>query len=266
MLPRDYREPDQLPEGGVLIVGASSTGVQLAEEIHASGRPVTLAVGDHTPAPRRYRGRDIFEWLGAAGILDETTIEGVSLERTRRQPSLQLVGRPDNRDINLAILSRQGIRLTGRLAAIARTTACFKDDLPHTTRISHARTMRALDRIDETIQRSGLHADRADPAARVPFQPENGPRRLDLAREGIRSVVWATGYVRRYPWLKVPVLDSAGELVHRGGLLAAPGLYVLGLTSMRRRRSSFIDGCGRDAEDLAPTVKTHLDRPAKQVA
>ena len=100
------------------MVGASSTGAQLAEEIHESGRPVTLAVGDHTRVPRRYRGRDIYAWMETAGILDDPALEGGNLDAARRQPSLQLVGRPDNRDLNLGFLVRLGVRLVGRLTAI----------------------------------------------------------------------------------------------------------------------------------------------------
>jgi putative flavoprotein involved in K+ transport len=126
--------------------------------------------------------------------------------------------------------------------------------------------LKVLERIDGCIASHGLAAPAADPAARLPFLPACDPLKLDLRRERIRSVVWATGYARRYPWLKAPVLDARGEIVHRGGVTASPGLYVLGLTFLRRRRSSFIDGCGLDAEELAPMVKDHLDLSVRQVA
>ena len=131
--PNAYREPGQLSPGGVLVVGASSTGVQLAEEIHASGRSVMLSVGDHTCVPRRYRGRDIFAWMEAAGILDEPVCESGNVEYARRQPSLQLVGRADNRDLNLGILRDQGVRLLGRLAGIKDDSAAFSGDLDRST-------------------------------------------------------------------------------------------------------------------------------------
>ena len=264
--PTAYWEPEQLPKGGVLVVGASSTGVQLAEEIHASGRPVVLAVGDHTRAPRRYRGRDIYAWMDAAGILDDPAHEGGNLAAARRQPSLQLVGSPDNRDIDLGILSRQGVRLVGRLAAVDGSKAGFSGDLERTTAASHERMVRILDRIDDCIERNKLDVPAADPTARIPFITASEPLTLDLQQERIAAVVWATGYVRRYPWLKAPVLDSHGEMIHRGGITTSPGLFVLGLTFLRRRRSPFIDGCGIDAEELAPFVKDHLDLSAKQVA
>jgi putative flavoprotein involved in K+ transport len=264
--PADYREPGQLPDGGVLVTGASSTGVQLAEEIHASGRPVVLAVGGHTRVPRRYRGRDIYAWMETAGILDDPIIEGGNLDAARRQPSLQLVGRPDNQDLNLGILSELGIRLVGRLAGVAGDEAKFNGDIEQTTASSHARMLLILDRIDGVIKRDGLEAPAADPASRIPFAARSDPLTLNLRRAGIRSVVWATGYISRYPWLKAPVLNGQGAIMHNGGITFSPGLYVLGLTFLRRRRSSFIDGCSLDAEELAPFVKAHLNLSAKQAA
>jgi len=264
--PANYREPAQLSSGGVLIVGASSTGVQLAEEIHASGRAVTLSVGEHTRVPRRYRGRDIYAWMEASGMLDEPPLENGNIEYARRQPSLQVVGRPDNRDIHLGILRDQGVRLVGRFAGIDGRKAAFDGDLDKTTAASHKRMVRCLDRIDAHIASHDLQTAASDPATRVPFLAQGEATMLDLRREGIRSVVWATGYIRRYPWLKAPVLDQRGEIVHRGGVTAMPGLFVLGLTFLRRRRSSFIDGCALDARDLAPLVKMHLDLSAREVA
>jgi putative flavoprotein involved in K+ transport len=264
--PAEYREPAQLPEGGVLVIGASATGVQLAEEIHASGRPVTIAVGNHTRLPRRYRGDDIYSRMKMAGILDDPAVEGASLTASRRQPSPQLVGHPRNRDLGLAEVCRQGVRLVGRLAAIEGTKVQFSGDLLQTTTSSHARMLRTFDRIDGFIESRRLDVPAAEPAVRTPFLANSDALTLDLRREGIRSVVWATGYVRRYPWLKAPVLDGRGEIIHRGGVTASHGLFVLGLTFLRRRRSSFIDGCGLDADDLAPIIKAHLDLSYRQVA
>ncbi len=188
--PSYYWEPGQLPDGGVLVVGASSSGVQLAEEIHASGRPVTLAVGNHTRVPRRYRGRDIYAWMETAGILDDPAIEGGNLDAARRQPSLQLVGRSDNRDLDLGVLARLGVRLVGSLVAIDGAAAKFADDLDRTTNASHARMLRILDRIDGCIGDRGLEAPAADPAARIPVLAAGGALALDLRKEGVRTVVW----------------------------------------------------------------------------
>ncbi len=234
--------------------------------VHASGRPVTLSVGDHTRAPRRYRGRDIYAWMETAGILDDPALEGGNLDAARRQPSLQLVGRPDHRDLDLGVLTRLGVRLAGRLVAIDGAKAEFADDLDRTTKASHKRMLRILDRIDGHIGDLGLEAPVADPAGGFPFWSTVARLTLDLRKENFRSVVWATGYVRRYPWLKAPVLDQRGEIVHRGGVTPLPGLYLIGLTFLRRRRSSFIDGCGLDAEDLAPIVKAGLGQSMKEAA
>jgi putative flavoprotein involved in K+ transport len=267
VLSTQYREPGQLPDGGVLIVGASSTGAQLAEEIHVSGRPVTLAVGDHTRVPRRYRGRDVYAWMETTGMLDDPALDSGNLEAARRQPSLQLVGRPDNRDLNLGILKSQGVRLVGRLLDMGGVWAEFGGDLAGTTGQSHKRMLRILDRIDETIKRYSFNAPAADDATRDPFLDSSEQRMIDLRRDGIRTVVWATGYRRSYPWLNVPsALDQRGEIVHRGGVSAASGLYVLGLTFLRRRRSSFIDGCGLDAEELAAIIRAQLDCQMRMAA
>jgi putative flavoprotein involved in K+ transport len=264
--PKEYWEPNDLPKGGVLVVGASSAGMQLAEEIHASGRPVTLAVGDHTRVPRRYRGRDIYTWMETAGILDDPALEGGNLAAARHQPSLQLVGRPDNRDIDLGILGRQGIRLMGRLAGMDGIKAEFSGDLERTSAASHARMLRILDRIDDCIERRRLAAPPADPDVRIPLRVSGDPATLDLRRERIRSVVWATGYRRRYSWLNVPVLDDHGEIAQRGGITSFPGLFVLGLVFLRRRRSSFINGCGIDADEIAGDVRSFLDQASRKAA
>jgi putative flavoprotein involved in K+ transport len=236
--------------------------VQLADEIHASGRPVTIAVGTHTRLPRRYRGLDIFAAMDAAGLLDDAAESNPGIEAARRQPSAQLVGRDDRRDLDLAILRARGVRLTGRLDAIAGTRVRFRDDLAATTAASHERMVRTLARID-----AALGADRSAAGGLAqsiaPFIVSSEIGELDLDEVGIGAVIWATGYVRRYPWLAVPVLDEQGELVHRGGITPAPGLYAMGLRYMRRRRSHFISGCGVDAQELAQDIAALLGARAR---
>ena len=245
-----YRNPEQLPKGGVLIVGASSTGVQLAEEIQRSGRPVTLSVGRHTRLPRRYRGRDILWWMDRVGILEERAEDVPDLEAARRQPSLQLAGRDDGSSLDLGILRDAGVRLVGHLSDVANTTARFADNLDQTTEAADAKLARILARIDTFIaEHPRLAAGDAEPIVRHAFGPS--PTSIDLESAGIATVVWATGYVRRYPWLNVPVFDEQGEIRHDGGVTPAPGLYVLGLRFLRRRNSNFIDGVGHDARALS---------------
>jgi putative flavoprotein involved in K+ transport len=262
LVPSRYRRPSDLPQGGVLVVGASSTGIQLADEIHASGRPVTLAVGRHTRLPRTYRGRDILWWLDAMGLFDEGLADVHDLAASRAQPSLQLVGRPDRATLDLPLLQARGVRLTGRLVRAAGTCVAFEDDLVAHTAAADARLARLLARVDAFAERRGLDQAPAEPF--LPFLwPRESPRAIDLAAEGIRSIVWATGFLRRYPWLEVPgVLDGRGELRHEGGVTAAPGLYAMGLYFMRRRKSSFIDGVGDDARDLAEQLAGRLRRAA----
>jgi len=246
----DYRNPHRLAPGGVLVVGAAAAGVQLADEIHRSGRPVTLAVGKHTRLPRRYRGRDIFWWLDRIGALAERAEDVPDLDAARRQPSLQLVGNDDGRSLDLAALRHAGVRILGRLTSINQSRASFSGDLDRTTVAADAKLDTLIRRIDAFID------DRPQLAvggrqAIAPLVLSSAAAEIDLQTAGIATVVWATGYMRRYPWLKVPVLDSAGEIIHRGGVTPAPGLYVLGLRFLRRRNSSFIDGVGADARALS---------------
>jgi putative flavoprotein involved in K+ transport len=250
-----YRRPGDLPAGGVLGVGGSASGLQLAQEIHASGRPVTLAAGRHVRMVRRYRGRDIFAWMDAAGITAERAHRMPDLAAARRQPSMQLSGQGP---IDLARLSARGIRVIGRVEGADGVRLALGDNLARDCAASDARLHRVLARIDAHIAAAGLSAPRDPVAWEVPVHPEGGERRLDLAAEGIGAVVWATGYARDYGWLRVPVLDAEGEVVHDGGVTAAPGLYVLGLRIQCRRTSNFIDGVGRDAEALAAAVAGFL--------
>jgi putative flavoprotein involved in K+ transport len=263
VVPSDYRNPGQLPEGGVLVVGASAAGVQLANEIHAAGRPVTLSIGRHTRLPRVYRGRDILWWLDAMGVLDESAQDVADLAASRRQPSLQLVGTPERATLDLPTLEARGVRLVGRALGAEGSRVSFADDLLAQTVAADARLALLLQRIDIFAALTGVSAEVAPAEPFRPFRwPREAPTELDLREEGIRTVVWATGYRRRYPWLKVPVLDARGEIRHEGGVTPSPGLYVMGLYFLRRRKSTFIDGVGRDALDLSRHLTGFLRRAA----
>lgn len=263
VVPSRYRNPRELPAGGVLVVGASATGLQLADEIHASGRPVTLAVGRHTRLPRTYRGRDILWWLDAMGLFDEAADQVFDLAISRGQPSLQLVGRPDRATLDLPALQDRGVRLVGRSVGVDGDRVLFADDLVAHTVAADARLARLLQRIDIFAARTGLDAEVGPPEPFQPFLwPGPAPTEIDLRAEGIRTVLWATGFRRSYPWLKVPVLDARGEIRHEGGVTPLPGLYVIGLYFLRHRKSSFIDGVGRDAVDLAAQLADYLRRAA----
>jgi putative flavoprotein involved in K+ transport len=261
--PSAYRNPAQLPPGGVLVVGASATGAQIAEELQLAGRQVTLAVGRHSRVPRRYRGRDIWHWLDASGVLDDRWDQVGDIARARRQPSFQLVGRPEPRNLDLGTLRDAGIRLAGHVAGIEAGQVRFRDNLEASAAEAQATLERLLARLDVTADAAGAPRD-AD-AAR-PFRLPPAPQSVDLAAEGVRTVVWATGYRRDYGWLQVPVTGADGEIAHDGGVTTAPGLYVLGLRFMRRRRSNFIDGVGQDAEDLAAHLAAWLSQGRRRAA
>jgi len=260
VVPTAYRNPGQLPDGPVLVVGASSTGIQLASEIERSGRHVTLAVGGHTRLPRNYRGLDIMAWFDAMGVLSETADQVWDVDASRDEPSLQLIGDEGHRSLDLGILQADGVRVVGRVLEVRGRQVALADDLAASVEHAEAKMHRLLDRVDRFIESSGragsfAGADRPRP---VPVPPL--PAALDLGAAGTRTVVWATGYRREYPWLHVPVLDDRGELRHEGGVTPEPGLYALGLYFMRRRNSSFLDGVGADAAELADHIQRRLRR------
>jgi putative flavoprotein involved in K+ transport len=257
--PTRYRNPSQLPPGGVLVVGASASGIQLADEIHRSGRPVTLAVGRHTRLPRMYRGKDILWWLDAMGSFDESIQEVVNEEASRHQPSLQLVGRPDHSPLDLPLLQDQGVRLVGRAVAVDGSRVLFSDDLIAYTAAADVKLARLLVRIEDFLSKSDFINEAGDAEPFTPFRwPAESPSGINLQAAGIRTVLWATGFRRRYPWLEVPILDERGEILHQGGVTPAPGLYVLGLQFLRRRKSAFIDGVGDDAAELTEHIAGRL--------
>lgn len=265
--PQDYRNPHQLDDGGVLVVGASATGLQIADEIHRSGRPVTIAVGEHIRMPRTYRGRDIQWWLDGAGILDERFDEVDDIVRARRIPSPQLVGTPERTTLDLNVLTDDGVETVGRLVGVNTGKAQFSGSLRNHCQMADLKLTRLLNTIDEWAEGSGKGED-ADPPqryepTRVPDSPKLG---LDLENGHIRSVVWATGFRPDYSWLNVPVLDRKGLIRHEGGIADAPGLYVVGLTFLRRRKSSFIHGAEDDARDLTEHLAGYLDGCARRSA
>lgn len=256
--PAAYKRPSDLPEGGVLVVGASASGVQIARELHASGRPVTLAVGNHVRLPRHYRGRDIEWWLQAIGALDERFYEIDDIERARRTPSPQIVGGPD--PVDLPGLQAAGIEIVGRLAAIRDDQALFSGALAHACQSADLKLTRLYDRIDDWVVENGSESS-ARPDRLAPMRVPKAPRlTLDLVSGEIASVVWATGFRPDHGFLQgLPVFDRRGMLAHHGGVVTGiRGLYALGLPFLRRRRSLQISGAGPDARDLAEHLEKRL--------
>jgi len=254
LVPTQYRNPRQLRGGGVLVVGASATGIQLASEIARTGREVILAVGNHIRMPRSYRGRDIMAWLDEMGVLAETASQVPDIEASRRQPSLQLIGTEEGGSLDLQVLQENGVRIMGRMTGVSGHQAYFSNNLADSIGHAERKMHEMLDRIDSHISRlrltNAFPVEPRPPAVAVPM----APRAVNLRDRGVDTVLWATGYRREYPWLQIPVLDQKGEIIHRGGVTARPGLYVLGLQFMRRRNSAFLDGVGADAADLTDHI------------
>lgn len=260
-----YTGPQELTSGGVLVVGASATGAQLAREIQASGRPVTLAVGRHVRTPRRYRGRDIYAWMDASGFLDDAPGD-VPASRLQSQPSFQLVGDPQGRSLDLSGLASEGVQIVSRASDGAGHRVRLQDDLDQQCAAAEARRRKVLSRIDAFIERTAPDTPQEPEAWASPTALAEAPAELDLAAAGVRTIVWATGYRRSYPWLHVPVLDDNGEIQHRGGVTSIPGLYVLGMPFMRRRASALIDGVGRDVAELTPLIAHRLSARLRTAA
>lgn len=263
LTPNQYKNPGLLAERGVMIVGASASGIQLAREIRATGRRVVLSVGEHVRMPRTYRGKDIQWWMDAIGAMDVRYDEVDDIARARRLPSLQLIGTPERETVDLNDLRGAGVEIVGRLVGLRDGKAQFSGSLANHCALADLKMNRFLASIDDWLIANGTE-DRLPPAER--YEPTRiGPETklgMDLVGGDIGTVIWATGYRPDYSWLDVPVLDRKGRIRHDGGVVAAPGMYVMGLPFMRRRKSSFIDGAGDDAADLAAHLHQNLVRAA----
>jgi putative flavoprotein involved in K+ transport len=259
LTPFDYRGPGQLPDGGVLVAGASATGVQLAAEIRRSGRPVTLSVGEHVRLPRLYRGRDVLWWMDAVGVWDQRYDEVDDLTRARRLPSPQLVGTPERTTLDLNALTALGVELVGRLAMVRDGRALFSGGLRNVFSLADLKMNRLLDTFDEWAVTSRRDAEFGSPERLAPTRaPQSARLQIDLRSGEIRSIVWATGFRPDYDWLDVPVVDEKGRLRHDGGVVDSPGMYALGLPVLRRRKSTFIHGIEDDAREVIDLLAGHL--------
>jgi putative flavoprotein involved in K+ transport len=253
-----YRNPGQIEDGAVLVVGASASGTQIADELQRAGRAVTLAVGEHVRLPRTYRGKDILWWMDAAGVFDEDYKNVDDIVRARNLPSMQLAGYPDHRMLDLNSLNSIGVRLVGRLAGINQGKFQLSGSLRNVCALADLKMNRLLNAIDEWANEN-LVSDQVDPphrfeATKVEASP---PLLADITSSAIKTIIWATGFRPDYSWLDIPVRDHKGFIRHDGGVVTdSPGMYLIGMPFLRRRKSTLIDGVGDDARDLS----AHLGR------
>jgi putative flavoprotein involved in K+ transport len=265
--PFDYGNPARLPEGGVLVVGASATGVQLADEIHRSGRPVALSVGEHVRLPRTYRGRDVLWWMDASGVWNQRYDEIDDLARARGLPSPQLVGTPQRTTLDLNALTAIGVELVGRLSAVRDGRALFSGGLRNLFALADLKMERLLGTFDDWARDNPTDVDLDEVERFEPTRAPHAPRlQIDLRSGQIRSIVWATGFHPDYSWLQVPVVDEKGFLRHDGGIVESPGMYALGLPVLRRRKSTFIHGAEDDARDVIDHLASYLADGERAVA
>lgn len=249
-----YRNPAQLPEGAVLVVGAGSSGVQIADELNRAGRKVYLSVGAHYRPPRAYRGRDFVWWLGVLGLWDlEAMVPG------KEHVTIAVSGAYGGRTIDFRELAHAGITLVGLTDRFEGGRVRFRDDLVQNIRGGDDSLTALLDAADAWVAKNGIDLP-PDPEARRRLpDPEcllNPLSELDLAAAGVTSIIWATGFTQDFGWLKVDAFDDKGKPRHQRGVSSEPGVYFLGLPWLSRRGSTFIWGVWHDAAHIAGHIAT----------
>ncbi|MBO0989967.1 NAD(P)-binding domain-containing protein [Delftia sp. SD018] len=247
-----YHRPAQLPEGAVLVVGAGSSGVQIADELQRAGRKVFLSVGAHDRPPRAYRGRDFCWWLGVLGEWDAAIAKP-----GREHVTIAVSGARGGHTVDFRALGHQGITLVGLTESFADGRVRFRDDLAENIANGDANYLAMLDAADDYIRRNGLDLPEEPEARRRLPDPEcmtHPLRELDLAAAGITSIIWATGYRVDFSWLQVDSFEPGGKPRHHRGVGHEPGIYFLGLPWLSRRGSSFIWGVWHDAKFVADHI------------
>lgn len=249
----DYRAPELLPQGAVLVVGSGQSGCQIAEDLHLAGRTVHLCVGGAPRTARRYRGRDVVDWLHDMGHYDLPVQDHPLKQRVREKANHYVTGRGGGRDIDLRLFARQGMRLYGRFVEASGDVISTGDDLRQNLDRADASAQSIKSMIDTHIAQSGVVAP-TETAYVPPWQPNDTPRSLDLRAQGVTCVIWSIGYAADYRWIEVPIFDGRGYPGHVRGVTAAPGLFFLGLPWLHTWGSGRFGGVARDAAFLAEHI------------
>ena len=250
---QQYMNADQLPEGAVLVVGTGQSGAQIAEDLHLEGRQVHLALGNAPRVARFYRGRDCMTWLADMGLYDTAVQQYPGGLAAREKTNHYVTGRDGGRDIDLRAFARDGMRLYGALTDAQDTGLTFAPTLTRSLDAADAVYTSIRGDIDRFIEREGIDAPVEDPYV-PPWAPESDPTSLDLAAEGITSIVWAIGYRPDYRWLRVGVFDGTGRPTHTRGVTSVPGLFFVGLPWMHTWGSGRFLGVAQDAEHVARCI------------
>ncbi len=262
----DYKSSEQLPEGDVLVVGTGQSGAQIAEDLHLAGRRVHLSVGSAPRTARRYRGKDVVEWLTDLGYYDLPVDQHPLKEGIRRRPNHYVTGRDGGRDIDLRAFALEGMQLYGRLRDVRDGALVFEDDLERNLDGADAVAESIKTTIDAHIERVGIDAPAEARYAPV-WKPERSPSSVDYRSANIASVVWSTGYASDFRWVDLPAFDGAGYPRHQRGVTTVDGLYFLGLPWLYTWGSGRFSGIARDAEYLAEQISSrHALRSGEPIA
>ncbi|WP_108862433.1 NAD(P)/FAD-dependent oxidoreductase [Ruegeria sp. Alg231-54] len=247
-----YKNPDQLPEGAVMVVGAGSSGAQIADELNRAGRKVFLSVGPHDRPPRRYRGRDNVWWLGVLGLWD------IAAQKPGTEHvTISVSGAHGGHTMDFRRLGNEGVTLTGMTNSFENGVLSFADDLQRNVAAGDANYLEMLDLADAYVERTGIDLPE-ESEAREPFEdPDcltNPLGSVDFAKEGITTIIWATGFRQDFSWIKADAFDAKGAPIHQRGVSVEPDIYFLGLPWQSRRGSTFIWGVWHDAKYIADQI------------
>ena len=254
----DYKNPDVLPPGGVMIVGSGQSGCQIAEDLHLAGRKVHLCVGGAPRTARRYRGKDVVDWLNDMGYYNMPVHEHPLKERVRAKANHYVTGRDGGRDIDLRKFALEGMQLHGRLQTIEGTCMTFADDLKQNLDNADKVSESIKTTIDKFIAANGIAAPDEPRYTPVWEPPTPGPLALDYHTSGITTVIWSMGFRTDYTWMEIPVFDGKGYPSHQRGVTAIPGVYFLGLPWQYTWGSGRFSGVAADAHFLADTIEAKL--------